>query len=220
MSAAALGARRGQEDGLAAWIAPEHTALLVIDIQVDFASPAGALGLAGVDLTAVPTAIEAAQALAAQARAAGTPVVFVGLQTRPETDSPAWGEWARRRGDGDPPPLCREGQPGAAFYGPQPLAGELVIGKARYSGFHGTNLDAALKARGVDTLVVCGLTTECCIDCTVRDAFHRDYHVFLAADACAAYEPDLHAGSLRALALNCAIPVATAAILAAWKDAR
>ena len=66
-----------------------------------------------------------------------------------------------------------------------------MIPKIRYSGFFGTNLDAGLRALGVDTLLVCGLTTECCVDSTVRDAFHADYHVFhRAADACGAYEPE------------------------------
>jgi len=68
----------------------------------------------------------------------------------------------------------------------------------------------------VDTLVVCGLTTECCVDCTVRDAFQLDYQVFIPADACAAYEPDLHAGALKALALNCAIVVEAHDVIAAW----
>ena len=68
-----------------------------------------------------------------------------------------------------------------------------------------------------DTLVIAGLTTECCIDSTARDAFERDYHVFIAADAVAAYEPDLHEAALKALELNCAILAASADIAAAWK---
>jgi len=91
-----------------------------------------------------------------------------------------------------------------------------VIDKLRYSGFYGTPLDTALKARGVDTLVLCGLTTECCVDCTARDAFHLDYHVFIAADACAAYESNLHEGALASLELNCAILTSTDEIVAAW----
>ncbi len=208
-------------DGLAAWIAPGRTALLIIDMQVDFASPEGALGKAGRDLAAVPAALAAAERLAEAARAAGVPVIFVGLMTDAALDSPAWAERMRRRG-GDPDAessLCRIGTHGAAFVGPQPLAGEPVVPKLRYSGFFGTDLDARLTALGVDTLVVCGLTTECCVDCTVRDAFHLDYHVFLAADACAAYEADLHAGALKALELNCAILAPTADVVAAWAEA-
>ncbi|PTT71907.1 isochorismatase, partial [Pseudomonas sp. HMWF010] len=95
--------------------------------------------------------------------------------------------------------------------------GERVIEKTRYSGFWGTDLDARLKGLGVDTLVVAGVTTECCVDSTVRDAFNLDYHVFVVADACAAYEADLHAASLKAMALNSAILTDTAAVASAWQ---
>ena len=206
--------------GLPEWIAPARTALVIIDMQVDFASPDGALGQAGLDMSIVAPALEAAERLAAAARRAGTPVVFVGLQTQAALDSPAWRERSLRRG-GDPADdggLCRAGQRGADFVGPTPLPHELVIPKIRYSGFFGTNLDAGLKALGVDTLLVCGLTTECCVDSTVRDAFNLDYHVFIASDACAAYERDLHEGALKSLELNCAMLVATPEVEAAWGE--
>lgn len=204
-------------DDLAGWIAPGRTAVLIIDMQVDFASPDGVLG-AFVDMSVVEPALAAAQALADSARAAGVPVVFVGLSTTPETDSPAWNERMRRRG-GDPDvdaALCRAGAVGSDFYGPKPLLGELVVPKTRYSGFVGTDLDVKLTEMGVDTLVVAGLTTECCVDSTVRDAFDLDYHVFVAADACAAYEADIHAASLKVMELNSAILTDTAAVAAAW----
>jgi nicotinamidase-related amidase len=127
----------------------------------------------------------------------------------------------RRRG-GDPDSeaaLCRAGQPGSAFYGPQPAEGELVVAKTRYSGFVGTDLDARLKAMGVDTLVVCGLTTECCVAATAADAIDLDYHVFVAADACAAYEPDLHEVALKTMALNTAILTDSVEVAKAWKEA-
>jgi ureidoacrylate peracid hydrolase len=206
--------------GLADWITPKRTGVLVIDMQVDFASPDGVLG-AFIDMSVVAPALAAAERLVADARAAGVPVVFVGLSTAAETDSAAWNERMRRRG-GDPDvdtALCRAGQAGAEFYGPKPLPGELVVPKTRYSGFVGTDLDMQLTKLGVDTLVVAGLTTECCVDSTVRDAFNLDYHVFVAADACAAYEADIHEASLKVMALNSAILTDTAAIADAWKGA-
>lgn len=217
----ALAAPVQAEDGLATWIAPARTALVIIDMQVDFAAPEGRLGQWGVDLSTVPPALEKAHALAEAARKAGAPVVFVGLFTRPETDSRAWRERMRRRG-GDPDSdsgLCRADEVGSDWYGPKPLPGEAVVEKARYSGFHDAPLDSVLKGLGVDTLVVAGLTTECCVDCTVRDAFHLDYHVFVAADACAAYEADVHTASLKALELNCAILVETDQVITAWEEA-
>ena len=216
MSAAV--ASTADREGLNAWIAPSRTALLIVDMQTDFASPEGAMGRAGADLSAVPGALTAAMRLADAARGAGAPVVFVGLMTTPEDDSVVWAERMRRLG-GDPAgdlALCRVGTAGAAFVGPNPLAGEPVVPKLRYSGFFRTDLDARLQRLGVDTLVVAGLTTDCCVDCTVRDAFHLDYHVFVAADACAAYDADLHAAILDGLARNCAILVSADAVVAAW----
>lgn len=213
----ALTTATGAADDLKAWIAPARTAVLVIDIQVDFASPQGALG-AYVDMGVVQPAVAAAARLVETARAAGVPVIFIGLFTTAETDSPSWRERMRRRG-GDPDndsALCRDGEVGSHFYGPQPLPGELVVKKTRYSGFGGTDLDARLKALGVDTLVVAGVTTECCVDSTVRDAFSLDYHVFVAADACAAYEEELHLASLKVMELNSAILIDTAQVAAVW----
>lgn len=207
-------------DGLADWIAPARTALVVVDVQVDFASPEGALG-PYVDLSAVPPAVENCRRLIDAAYAAGVLVVFVKLETEAETDSPAWRERMRRRG-ADPDAesnVCRKGTRGAEFWGVEPGAHDVVVSKTRYSGFHGTDLSPVLVAHGRDTLVVCGLTTECCVDSTVRDAFHQDYHVVVAADACAAYAPELHQGALATLELNYAILAETADIEAAWTKA-
>ncbi len=218
----ALSPAVGKMDTRAEWIAPARTALLIIDMQVDFGAPQGAVGQWGVDLSAVPAALAAAEKLAQGARAAQVPVIFIGLMTSADTDSAAWSERMRRRG-GDPESesrLCRIGEPGSAFYGPLPAPGERVISKTRYSGFHGTDLNRVLTNLEVDTLVVCGLTTECCVGSTAWDAFHLDYHVFVASDACAAYEADLHAGALKSLELNCAMLATSAEIMAAWAEAK
>jgi ureidoacrylate peracid hydrolase len=199
------------------WIAPSRTALLLVDCQMDFASPEGIMAQQGYDMTAPMAAIHNAAALADAARKAGVPCLFARLLTRPGDETPMMREWKARRGQDDDPLLCREGSKGAEFIGIAPLAGEAVFSKSRYSAFAGTALDAHLKAIKCDTLVIAGLTTECCVDSTARDAFERDYHVFVASDAVAAYEQDLHDGALKALALNCALLASSADILAAWK---
>jgi nicotinamidase-related amidase len=73
-----------------------------------------------------------------------------------------------------------------------------------------------LRGAGIDTLVVAGFTTDCCVDCTVRDAFHLNYNVFIVSDACAAYEESLHLGGLDALSKNCALLTESEAVLEAW----
>jgi ureidoacrylate peracid hydrolase len=199
------------------WIAPARTALLLVDMQVDFASPDGALGRNGADMTAAQAAIRNAAMLADAARAAKVPCLFARLITTPSDETGTLQEWKARRGHEKDPLLCREGTRGAEFVGPQPLAGEAVFTKSRYDAFAGTNLDAHLRGLKRDTLVIAGLTTECCVDSTARDAFERDYHVFIAADAVAAYEKDLHDAALKALELNCAILASSADIATAWK---
>ncbi len=197
-------------------ITPDRTVLLLIDMQKDFADPDGGLGKDGTDMTAPQAAVKQAARLADAARRAGVACVFVRLITRPEDETEFLREWKHRR-DSEGPPLCREGTPGAEFAGPQPRGGELVFSKKRYNAFIGTGLDAALRGEGIDTLVVAGLTTECCIDSSVRDAFERDYHVFVVSDATACYQPGLHQAALKALGLNCALLTDTDAVLAAWK---
>jgi len=199
------------------WLAPSRTALLLVDCQVDFASPEGIMARAGYDVSEAQAALRNAALLTDAAREAGVPCLFARLITRPDSETPAMRDWKIRRGHEDHPLLCREGSNGAEFVGVAPLAGEAVFAKGRYDAFAGTELDAHLKAIRRDTLLIAGLTTECCVDSTARDAFERDYRVFIAADAVAAYEPDLHAGALKALALNCALLAPSQDILSAWK---
>jgi ureidoacrylate peracid hydrolase len=198
------------------WLAPDRTALLLIDMQVDFADSQGGLGQDGKDMAAPQAAVGHAERLAETARKAGVACVFVRLITRPEDETSFLKEWKQRR-NADGPPLCREGTRGAEFAGPQPQAGELVFSKKRYNAFLGTGLDMALRGQGIDTLVVAGLTTECCIDSSARAAFERDYHVFVVKDATACHEPGLHQAALKALALNCATILSADEILTAWK---
>jgi nicotinamidase-related amidase len=202
---------------LPAWIDPARTALITVDMQGDFASPDGAMAQMGCDMSAIPAAIANASRLVDAARAAGVPVVWVAALRQPGPLSPIRRERLARLGyetfDGG---ICTVGTPGSAFIGPQPAEDETIIAKKSYSGFFKTELDEVLRGRGVDTIVVCGLTTECCVDGTVRDGYNLEYHVFLISDACACYGDDLHQAALRALELNCAILASTDEIVQAW----
>jgi nicotinamidase-related amidase len=198
-------------------IAPGGTALLIIDVQVDFVSPQGAAGNWGFDLGVFEAPTRRIEAVIAAARDAGVTPIFVRVVTRAETDTAALKLLQRRKGQpADALAICRAGTPGAEYFRLRPQPGDLEIEKTLYSAFVGTDLEARLRARGVDTLVVVGFTTECCVDCTVRDAFHRDFNVFVVTDACAAYEQELHDGALAALSKNCAMLTDCAAVLAAW----
>jgi ureidoacrylate peracid hydrolase len=198
------------------WIAPNRTALLVIDMQVDFGASDGEMARRGADMTAPQAALAKAQALVETARDAGVRVVFVRLLTHPGGENRRAREAKERRGD-EEPDLCVEGTRGADFVGPQPEPGEIIISKLRYNAFAHTGLADQLHAAGVDTLVLAGLTTECCVASSAWAGFEHDFHIFLAADACATYEEGLHAHALKALALSGAVVASTAEFAAAWK---
>ena len=205
-------------DDLAEMIAPARTALIVIDIQKDFAAPDGLLGRVGVDLSPAEAAIDRIEALIAAARGAGATIGFMRVVTSEATDPVALKTLMARRGTPGGEAICRTEDGGADYYRVAPQPGDIEIDKLLFNSFHNTDLDAQLRARGIDTLVVTGISTDCCVDATVRDAFHRDYHVFVVSDACAAYEAELHSGTLRVLEKNCAMLTTTDAVAAAWRS--
>jgi ureidoacrylate peracid hydrolase len=199
------------------WISPTRTALLLIDMQVDFGAAEGQMARQGADLTSAQAAAKNAVLLADAARAAGVALIFVRLITRPGDETKVTRE-AKARRDDDEADLCVEGSPGADFIGPKPRPGEPIISKSRFSAFAGTGLAAELSARGVDTVVLAGLTTECCIQSSAWHAFERDLHVFIVSDACAAYDQALHRHALDGLALSGALLGTTSDFIASWKN--
>ncbi|MDB5817194.1 MAG: isochorismatase [Rhizobacter sp.] len=206
---------------LSTMLVPQHTALLVVDVQNDFGDKAGVMGGFGLDLSSVDAAVDRMQALLDAAHQAGVTVFLVRLQTTASRDSQAANLRRARMGRtvSESGRVCREGRWGAEFYRIEPKAGDIEVSKWRYSAFGGTGLELQLRSRGIDTLLVCGLTTECCVETTARDAFALDYHVFVPSDACTAYDPQMHRYSLQSMATNFAIIVDTATVVSAWAGA-
>jgi len=196
-------------------IDPARTALLVIDIQRDFSAPGGFSDNAGGDLSSMEPAIDAIQSIIPAARRAGLTVAFMRVVTRAATDPPVLLRLMARRGRPGGAGLCRAGTEGADYYRVQPEPGDIEIEKIRFDSFIETALDAQLRARGIDTLIITGVSTDCCVDSTARSAFQRDYDVFVVADACAASSPHLHYGALAALERNVALLVKAAAVVEA-----
>jgi ureidoacrylate peracid hydrolase len=201
------------------WVSPTRTALCIIDVQNDFAHPNSPLAEYGIDMQGLAPTLSKINELISAARAAGVPIVFVGLQTSPEKDSPAWKLWMQRQGkDADAESaICRQGEWGEAFYACLPEPQDKIIHKTRYSAFWQTELNTYLQQQGVDTLVVAGITTECCVESTVRDAFHHDYQVIVAKDASAAYDDALHYASLQVMATNFALLANSDNIISHWE---
>lgn len=199
------------------WINPSSTALCIIDVQYDFASPDGAMSQYDVEMKSVYPAIENMKRLREAANKIDMPVIFIGLRTSPKTDSISWKQRMTRCGQ-EPDKayaLCRKDTLGESFYEILPSERDIIFYKPKYSAFADTNFAELLHSKGIDTLITCGLTTECCVDSTVRDAAQLDFSVFLVNDACAAYRQDYHDVSLAVLAESFSINFDTHAMIVA-----
>lgn len=186
------------------------TALLVIDMQRDFLDSRGYAARAGVDISRLRQTIEPVQALLAVARASHMRVIFTREGHRPDLSDCPPAKLARSRAAGaeigSAGPLGRllvRGEWGHDLIDEMaPQAGEPVIDKPGYSAFHQTDLDQILRAQGIHTLIVCGVTTEVCVHTTVRAATDHGYRCITVADACAASEPQLQQPALDMLGVE------------------
>jgi ureidoacrylate peracid hydrolase len=169
--------------------------LVLVDLQNDYCHPDGVFARAGF-VVPDPTALVAAvNALIAAARASDAPVVWTATVWRDRDDL---GRLAERS------PFLAEDGLRRNSWGAQLLDGldvdreaDLVVEKRRFSAFHETALADELAARRLETLVVGGVRTDFCVESTVRDAFFRDYDVFVVEPATAGYVPALHEHSLQ-----------------------
>src|SRR5215475_8939167 len=176
-----------------------RTALIIIDMQRDFLEPGGFGAALGNDVSRLRAAVGPCGAVLAAARQAGILVIHTREGHRPDlSDAPPI---KVERGDksmriGAPGPMGRilvRGEPGHDLI-PElyPVAGEPVIDKPGKGAFYQTDLELMLKNRGIDTLLVGGVTTEVCVNTTVREANDRGFRCVVLADCCASYFPEFH----------------------------
>lgn len=171
-----------------------RNALLVVDMQRDYCVPEGIIGLLGHDTSHFPAVAARLAAFIERTRRAFDQVVFV------RTVFPSWPRSRAMALQYGRNALKRERDPSLVdWYGVQPQPGDAIIEKFRYSAFADTSLDALLRASRIDTVVVCGATTDVCVDTTVREAFMHDYSVVVLSDCCGASTPQRHAHALDVL---------------------
>ncbi|MFP4126481.1 MAG: cysteine hydrolase family protein [Alphaproteobacteria bacterium] len=178
---------------------PAATALLLIDMQRDFLEPGGFGETLGNDVRRLAPAVDGCRRALDVARAAGLLVVHTREGHRPDlADAPA-AKLARGVPSlriGDEGPMGRilvRGEAGHDIVPVlAPVAGEPVIDKPGKGAFYQTDLDLVLRNRGVDTLLVGGVTTEVCVHTTIRDANDRGYRCVALADACGSYFDEFH----------------------------
>ena len=186
---------------------PDRAALLIIDMQRDFVEPGGFGEMLGNDVSQLTRSIEPLKALLGAARQAGLFVMHTREGHKPDLSDLHEAKKVRGRGAktiGDEGPMGRIliiGEPGHDIIPElRPLPGEPVIDKPGKGAFFATDLDLLLRNRGIDTLLVCGVTTEVCVHTTVREANDRGYRSIVLADCCASYFQEFHDVGLRMIA--------------------
>ncbi|MEW6339691.1 MAG: isochorismatase family cysteine hydrolase [Paraburkholderia sp.] len=182
---------------------PQHTALVIIDMQRDFIEPGGFGESLGNDVSLLAQIVPTVAELLALARNAGWLVVHTRESHAPDlSDCPPA---KRLRGAphlriGEPGPMGRilvRGEPGNAIIDAlAPRAGELVIDKPGKGAFYATPLGEALQANGITHLLFAGVTTEVCVQTSMREANDRGYECLLIEDATASYFPAFRQASL------------------------
>ena len=197
-------------------LSKERTALVVIDMQRAFLEDEGSLAKAGIDIGGLKAALEPCQRLLASARQAGVPVIHTRYVYRSDyADGGILVNYIM--------PQLREvdslaaGTPDIEIVDElAPVDGETVIDKNRPSAFYATNIEPLLNGLGVDSLVVCGVTTNICVETTVRDASQRDYKVFVPKDATGELEQLRYDGALAGMAWVFAKIVDTDDVISVW----
>jgi len=206
--------------GISERINPSHTALLIIDMQRDLVYDNYLCHKANRDLSATRNIIPNIKILVSRARTVGVAVCHVGFWTLPDngSDSVAWLQ-QRRCSTYSSEDLCLAGTPGAEFIDElKPEKNEVVIHKHRYSAFKGTNLDMILRARCIKTVITAGVSTNVCVESTLRDAFETGYHVVIPSDATASWNMSLHESTLETVKHRFGYVTCTSEILNHWKD--
>jgi biuret amidohydrolase len=181
-----------------------RVALVIIDMQRDFIEPGGFGAALGNNVAHLQKIVPTVAKLLGTFRQLGLPVIHTREGHRPDlSDCPPA---KRLRGDsalriGDPGPMGRIlvlGEPGNDFVPElRPEAGELVIDKPGKGAFYATSLQERLKAQGITHLVFTGVTTEVCVQTSMREANDRGYECLLVEDGTDSYFPDFKQATVR-----------------------
>ena len=202
---------------------PAHAALIVVDVQNDFCSDEGFFGTEVYDLKQIKATVPRIANLIDYARAARVKVVFIRSTYDPHHLNDPMRERNLRRGLSKT--RCTTGAWGTELFYVSPIEGEPVVTKHRYSAFQGTDLHIILRAWGIRTLIMTGVTTNVCVESTSREGYFLDHYIVLVGDCAATTNEDrkdltseeIHRWTLTNIELTFGVVVNSSDVIAAWK---
>lgn len=195
---------------------PKHTAILVIDIQKDFAAPDGLLGQRGRDLSMVEPMIDRLEEFIQSAATIGVPI-FYGQQIY---DRSKLTELQKEQYDLDGRYItCDINGDGYHFYRINPPAEDVFI-KYNYNIFSNPELEKRLSAQGIKTLIITGMDSYWCVETAIRNAFDLGYKVVVPKDllACGGRHEDLHNRTLELVQKTFGVVTTAAEIIKIWQN--
>src|SRR6266487_4381309 len=169
-------------------IDPARTAVIVVDMENDFAAKGGMFDRAGADISGAQKAIPPTAKVLAAARQSGLKVIYLKMGYRADSVNRTRhlkfgvGQKIQAPDGRESRVLIRDTWDTDIVPELKPQANDVVIYKTRFSGFYQTDLDATLKKFGIKYLIFTGVTTSICVESTVRDAMFRDYLCVLLRD--------------------------------------
>ena len=175
-------------------IVPSQTAVIVVDLQNGYASEGGYRSILGQDVSNSKAVVANSARLIDCARKAGVSIVFLKngwdreLKTAGGEASPNWHKsnplkLMRNRPELSGKILTHDTWDYEFVDEMKPCPEDIVVPKARYSGFCGTALDNILRSPNLRTLLFGGIATNVCVESTIREAYHREFFCVLVSDA-------------------------------------